>query len=86
MSIPGDPGQGRNSNERTDAWLQQPLTVAQAATYLNVNERYVRLLVSERRIAYLKLGRLIRFRPQDLDAYLASCLVPTPEPRRRTRG
>lgn len=48
------------------------MTLQEAAAYLNVNERYVRHLVSERRIAYHKLGRLLRFRVEDLDRFLAS--------------
>ena len=52
-----------------------PLTLGESAIYLNVTERYMRRLVSERRIPYLKVGRLLRFRPTDLDAYLEACVV-----------
>lgn len=41
---------------------QAPLTLSEAAAYLNVTERYVRRLVAERRVAYHKVGRLLRFR------------------------
>ena len=47
---------------------QAPLTLSEAAAYLNVTERYVRRLVAERRVAYHKVGRLLRFRQSDLDA------------------
>jgi excisionase family DNA binding protein len=55
-----------------------PLDLVDAAGYLSVNVRYVRRLVAERRVRYLKVGRLLRFRTEDLDAYLESCGV---EPR-----
>jgi excisionase family DNA binding protein len=53
----------------------RPLTLSESAIYLNVTERYMRRLVVERRIPYLKVGRLLRFRPKDLDAYLESCVI-----------
>lgn len=46
------------------------LDVAQAAERLNVNEHYIRRLVRERRVAYVKLGRHVRFRSEDLDALI----------------
>ena len=55
-----------------------PLTLGEAAEYLNVNERYMRRLVSERRIPYLKVGRLLRFSPADLDAFIEACRVEVP--------
>ena len=55
-----------------------PLDLAEASRYLNVNVRYVRRLVAERRVRYLKVGRLLRFRADDLDDYLESCGI---EPR-----
>jgi excisionase family DNA binding protein len=55
--------------------------LGESAVYFNVTERYMRRLVAERRIPYLKVGRLLRFRLADLDAYLETCLV-APVPRR----
>jgi excisionase family DNA binding protein len=49
----------------------------EAATYLNVTERYMRRLVTERRIPYFKVGRLLRFSTDDLDAFLAACRTET---------
>lgn len=40
------------------------------ALRLGVRVRYVRRLVAERRIPYLKLGRLLRFDPDEIDAWL----------------
>jgi excisionase family DNA binding protein len=47
-----------------------PLTLEQAAQYLNVNERFIRRLVAERRVPYYKVGRLLRFRANDLEDLL----------------
>lgn len=44
----------------------------EAADYLHTTTRHVRRLVAERRIAYLKVGSLLRFRQQDLDDYIES--------------
>ena len=52
------------------------LTVEQAADYLNITTHFTRRLIRERRIPFLKVGRLIRFRRTDLDAYLTTCAVP----------
>ena len=52
------------------------LTVEQAADYLNITEHFVRRLIRERRIPFLKVGRLVRLRRSDIDAYLAGRLIP----------
>ena len=57
---------------------QAPLTLSEAAAYLNVTERYVRRLVAERRVAYHKVGRLLRFRPADLDVLFEAGRVEVP--------
>jgi excisionase family DNA binding protein len=46
------------------------LDVAGAATYLGVTEPFVRRLVLERRVRYFKLGKFVRFRAADLDAFV----------------
>lgn len=52
------------------------LTVEQAALYLNITDHFVRRLIRERRIPFLKVGRLVRLRRTDIDDYLAGRLVP----------
>ena len=47
-----------------------PLTLPEAAAYLNVSERFMRRLVAERRIAFHKVGHFLRFRVADLDRFL----------------
>ncbi len=46
------------------------LDVAGAAAYLGVTEAFIRRLVLEKRIRYYKLGKFVRFRPADLDAFV----------------
>ncbi len=48
------------------------------AARLGVSERFVRRLVEERRIPYLKIGRFIRFDPVEIDRWLTPQRV---EPR-----
>lgn len=52
------------------------LTVEQAADYLNITDHFVRRLIRERRIPFLKVGRLVRLRRTDLEDYLVTCAVP----------
>ena len=53
------------------------LTIEQAAEVLAVNERMVRRLVETRRIAFVKVGRHVRFRESDLaDAMSAWTIRP----------
>lgn len=52
------------------------LTVEQAAEYLNITDHFVRRLIRERRIPFVKVGRLVRLRRTDIDDYLAGRLVP----------
>lgn len=57
----------KQAEARADAGL---LTLMQAAEYLNVTEPWMRRAVGERRIAYVKLGKLLYFKRSDLDAYI----------------
>jgi excisionase family DNA binding protein len=70
-----------DASSRPGAGVDKPLTLAQAAEYLNVTERFMRRLVAERRVAYHKLGRLLRFRRNDLDALLNAGRVEPPDVR-----
>lgn len=42
---------------------------------LNVTSRFVRRLVAERRIPFLKVGRSVRFDPADVDTWLEQARV-----------
>ena len=48
------------------------LSVEAAADYLGASPRFIRRLVAERRVPYVKLGRLVRFTAEDLDRYIAA--------------
>lgn len=47
-----------------------------AAARLGTTERHVRDLVYRNRIPYVKVGRLVRFDPAELDAWLDERRVP----------
>ncbi len=48
----------------------QLLTVAQAGDYLCTGERFVRRLITQRRITYVKLGKYVRLERSALDAFI----------------
>jgi excisionase family DNA binding protein len=51
------------------------LNYAEAASYLGISERTVRTFVSERRIAFCRVGRQVRFAPEHLEAYVSERTV-----------
>jgi excisionase family DNA binding protein len=55
--------------------MDRLLTVEQAAGRLGTSVRFVRRLVEERRIAYVKLGRHVRIAAGDLDAFIAASRI-----------
>jgi excisionase family DNA binding protein len=56
------------------------LTMEEAAERLCITPRHVRRLVFERRIAYRKVGRFVRFHPDDLAEYVAAHRVEAAQP------
>ena len=48
------------------------LTLEQAAERLGTSVRFVRRLIAERRIAYVKLGRYVRIAEPDLINFVAT--------------
>jgi excisionase family DNA binding protein len=48
------------------------LTVGEAADRLGTSTRFVRRLVFERRIAFVKVGRYVRIAEADLEAFIAA--------------
>jgi excisionase family DNA binding protein len=52
------------------------MTLPEVARHLGVGERHVRRLVAERRIPHLKWGHLLRFDPEEIDAWLDQCRRP----------
>ena len=56
-----------------------PLSIEEAAGFLGVTVRWMRRAVRDRRLAYYKVGHYLRFRVEDLEAFLAAGRVePTP--------
>ncbi len=47
------------------------LDVSQVALRLCVTTRFVRRLVDERRIPFCKIGKFVRFDPDDIEAWIA---------------
>lgn len=57
--------------------MNELLSVAEAAEYLTVTERWVRQAITERHLPHIRLGRkFIRLRRSDLDRYLAAQTIP----------
>jgi excisionase family DNA binding protein len=56
--------------EGTDRIHSRPITKTELAKFLGVSPRTVDSYVSSRRIPYIKLGRLVRFRLADVERAL----------------
>jgi excisionase family DNA binding protein len=56
------------------------LTVDQAAQRLGTGVRFVRRLVAERRIPFHKVGKYVRFHPDDVADYIRQGRVDTTRP------
>jgi excisionase family DNA binding protein len=61
---------GRATRSRSSEGSHAPLTIEAAAERLGVSPRLVRRLVNERRIGFVRVGRFIRLRQEDIDSYL----------------
>lgn len=51
------------------------LDVAGLADHLGVSERFVRRLVDQRRIPFHKIGKFVRFRPDEVSVWVSQCKV-----------
>ena len=51
------------------------LSVEQAAERLGTSVRFVRRLIAERRIAYVKVGRHVRLDPTDVEAFITASRI-----------
>jgi excisionase family DNA binding protein len=52
--------------------MSKLLTVAEAADQLGTSVRFVRRLIAERRIAYVRVGRHVRIAEADLASFVAA--------------
>lgn len=50
--------------------MDRLLTVDEAAARLGTPARFVRRLVAERRIPFTKIGKYVRFRAEDIEAFI----------------
>lgn len=65
---------------------EQFISVRAASVYLGMpDERFVRRLVAERRIAYCKFGTHVRIAVSVLEEYMRASVVPAAPVRRRMR-
>jgi excisionase family DNA binding protein len=55
--------------------LDRLLTVEEAAERLGTSVRFVRRLIAERRIAYVKVGRHVRLDPAEVEAFITASRV-----------
>lgn len=58
------------------------LTIAAAAELLGTGERFVRRLIEERRIEFVKIGRHVRLRESSVSAYIDAGTIPAVRSRR----
>ncbi len=56
----------------TDSGPDRLLTVEAAAERMSTSARFVRRLIAERRIAFVKLGRHVRISEADITAFIES--------------
>lgn len=56
--------------------LPRLLTIDQLADHLGVTVRHIRRLIAERRVPYVKVGRLVRFDPAEISEWLDSSRRP----------
>ena len=52
--------------------MNKLLTVEEAADQLGTSVRFVRRLIAERRIAYIRVGRHVRIAEADLASFIAA--------------
>jgi excisionase family DNA binding protein len=68
--------------------LPHLLTIDQLVERLGISTRHVRRLIAERRIPYLKVGKLVRFDPDEISRWLDDSRValrPPPPSTARAR-
>lgn len=59
------------------------LDIEELAVRLGVSVRYIRRLVAERRIAYVKVGHLVRFERQAVDRWIEANRISQLRPGRQ---
>ncbi len=74
-------------NSHSDSNVQRLLTPGEVASWLGVSDRWVRDHATRRmpRIPAVQLGSLLRFRPADIEAFIAVQLLDATSKRQRRR-
>jgi excisionase family DNA binding protein len=73
------------SNRIDSRSADQLLSVEAAAERLDTKPRFIRRLIAERRIEFVKVGRYVRIRESVLDDFIQSGVVKPMTPRNYTR-
>jgi excisionase family DNA binding protein len=75
MSTPSSPGAGQITEQK-----ESLLTIAEAATYLNVPVRWVADAVRQRKVRCTRIGKHVRFRPEHLEELIEAGEQPVTMP------
>lgn len=70
-------GPGPAIRDPWSAARDELLTIEQAGEYLGTGGRFVRRLIAQRRVAYVKLGKYVRLQRSALDAFIEAGRVPS---------
>ncbi len=71
------PRSGPVTGDAGSAPRDELLTIEQAGEYLGTGGRFVRRLVAQRRVGYVKLGKHVRLQRSALDAFIEAGRVPS---------
>lgn len=63
------------STIETSEQLPRLLSIGTLADHLDVTERFVRRLVEDNRVPYLKIGKFVRFHPDDINEWIAETRI-----------
>jgi excisionase family DNA binding protein len=77
------PQKGSIRREHAAAQRVRFLDVGELAGWLGVEVVFVRRLIAERRITFVKIGRFVRFDPEEIAAWIDGQRVPTEGRSRR---
>ena len=77
------PQKGSIQREQVTAQRPRFLDVEELAGWLGIEVVFVRRLVAERRIPFVKIGRFVRFDPEEIAAWIDGQRVPTEGRSRR---
>ncbi|MCZ2857445.1 helix-turn-helix domain-containing protein [Blastococcus sp. VKM Ac-2987] len=72
--LPSPDKPGRHASSPTPS-ADPLLSCGEVAERLGTGERFVRRLVAERRLRYVKVGKYVKFRREDVEAWIAAQMV-----------